>query len=76
VFVYEAALRATGGRTDGQTVVRAVEALGSSHPGALTLDGRLTFGPTRHDAPSFARYFAWDTTCSCFTYRSYSFTFD
>jgi ABC-type branched-subunit amino acid transport system substrate-binding protein len=76
MFVYEAALRSTGGRTDGQAVVRAVEALGSSHPGALTLDGRLTFGPTRHDAPTFARYFAWDTSCSCFTYRSYSFTFD
>jgi hypothetical protein len=76
LFVYEAALKATSGRTEGPAVVGAVEALGSSFSGALTLEGRLTFGPTRHDAPSFARYFSWEATCSCFRYRSYSFDFD
>ena len=75
LFVYEAALKATSGRTDGPAVVGAIEALGSSHPGALTLEGRLTFGPRRHDAPSYARYLSWDGGCSCFIYRSYAFSF-
>ena len=40
---------------------------------ALNLDGKDTFSHTQHDAPSLARYFAWDTGCSCFTYRSTTF---
>ncbi|MEY2475960.1 MAG: hypothetical protein QOG87_1275 [Actinomycetota bacterium] len=74
LFVYEAALKATGGRTDGAAITAAVEALGANHPGAMTLDGRLTFGRDRHDAPSSARYFAWDRGCTCFTYRPHTFT--
>jgi hypothetical protein len=70
LFVYDAALRATGGKTDGPLVGRAIEALGSSFVGALNLDGRVTYGPGRHDAPSLARYLAWDGGCSCFTYRA------
>lgn len=69
LFVYDAALRATGGKTDGPLVGRAIEALGSSFVGPLNLDGRDTYGPNRHDAPSLARYLAWDGGCSCFTYR-------
>jgi ABC-type branched-subunit amino acid transport system substrate-binding protein len=74
LFLYEIALKATGGRTDGQAIVGAIEALGSTYVSAMVLQGRTTFGRTRHDAPSLARYFAWDGGCSCFTYRPTTFT--
>jgi ABC-type branched-subunit amino acid transport system substrate-binding protein len=73
LFIYEIALKTTHGRTDGPAVVAAVEALGSTYVSALNLDGRDTFSHSQHDAPSVARYFAWDTGCSCFTYRSTMF---
>jgi ABC-type branched-subunit amino acid transport system substrate-binding protein len=69
LFAYEAALKATGGRTDGPAVVSAIEGFGSGYTSVMNLDGRMTFGPERHDGPSLARYFAWDGGCSCFTYR-------
>jgi ABC-type branched-subunit amino acid transport system substrate-binding protein len=73
LFIYEIALKATRGRADGSAVTTSVEALGSSYVSALNLDGRDTFSHTQHDAPSVARYFAWDKGCSCFTYRSTMF---
>ena len=69
MFVYEAALKATAGSTDGPSVVAAVEALGSSYVSAMMLDGRSKFTHSQHDAPYLARYVAWDGGCSCFTYR-------
>ena len=72
-FIYEIALKATHGRTDGPSVVAAVEALGTSYLSALNLEGKDTFSHAQHDAPSLARYFAWDTGCSCFTYRPTTF---
>lgn len=74
LFMYEAALKATGGRTDGPAVVAAIEALGSSYRGVMNLDGRMAFSPTLHDGPSLARYFAWDGGCRCFTYRNTTLT--
>jgi len=69
LFVYELALKATGGRTDGPAIGAAIEALGSSYVSAMNLAGRSTFSRAEHDAPSLARYFAWDGGCSCYTYR-------
>ena len=72
-FIYDLALKATHGNTSGPAVVAAVEALGTSYLSALNLEGKDTFSHSQHDAPSLARFFAWDTGCSCFTYRSYTF---
>ena len=69
MFVYELALKATHGNTNGPAVVAAIEALGSTYSAALLLDGKATFSRTQHDAPVVARYFAWDGGCSCYTYR-------
>jgi hypothetical protein len=69
LFVYEKALKATGGRTDGSLIAPAIEALGTSHISTLNLEGRAAFTHSKHDGPSLARYFAWDRGCSCFTYR-------
>ena len=74
LFAYEAALNATGGRTDGPLVVGAIEALGSTYTGVMNLEGRMTFSRTQRDAPSFARYFAFDSGCTCFTYRPTTLT--
>jgi hypothetical protein len=69
-FLYDLAVRANGGRTDGPGVARAIQAMGSSYLSVENLDGRAVFSPDQPDAPSLARYFAWTTACSCFTYRS------
>jgi hypothetical protein len=70
LFLYETALTATRGRSEGKGIVAAIEALGSSFTSVENLDGSSTFGRTRHDAPSHARHFAWTANCTCFTYRS------
>lgn len=72
-FIYDLALKATHGSTGGPGVVAAVEALGTTYLSALNLEGKDSFSHTQHDAPSLSRFFAWDTGCSCFTYRSYTF---
>jgi hypothetical protein len=72
-FIYDLALKASHGTTSGPGVVAAVEGLGTSYLSALNLEGRDSFSRTQHDAPSVARFFAWDTGCSCFTYRPYTF---
>lgn len=69
LFLYEAALTATNGRSDGPSVAAAIEALGSGQVSAASLDGAWTFGPGRHDGPSVIRPFAFDGGCGCFTYR-------
>ena len=65
--------KATHGNTGGPGIVAAVEALGTSYVSALNLEGKDSFSHAQHDAPSLSRFFAWDTGCSCFTYRSYTF---
>lgn len=72
-FIYDLALKSTHGNTSGPGVVAAVETLGTGYTSALNLEGKDSFSHTQHDAPSLARFFAWDTGCSCFTYRSYTF---
>jgi hypothetical protein len=69
LFLYEKALTTTRGHTDGKLVASAIEGVGPNFISALNLDGRSMYSPSQHDAPSLARYFAWDTGCSCFTYR-------
>lgn len=68
LFVYEEALRATGGVSDGRSVVAAIEGLGSSFNSAMNLDGRSVYGRLRHDAPALARSFTFDAACSCFKF--------
>ena len=71
-FLYQNAVTATGGAIDGAAVARAIQGLGATYSGALSLEGRLSFAPGRPDAPALARHFAWSDGCSCFTYRTYS----
>ena len=70
LFAYERALKANQGRSDGPSVIAAVEGFGTTFASALNLDGRSSFSGRRHDGPSQARHFAWTASCSCFTYRS------
>ena len=70
LFVYETALKATHGRATGRAVVDVIEGLGTTYVSAMTLEGKASFSPGKHDAPVLARYFAWDGGCSCYTYRS------
>lgn len=70
LFAYERALKATRGAAAGQGIVGAVETFGTSYVSAMTLEGRARLTPSVHDAPTLARYFAWDDGCSCYTYRS------
>ena len=74
LFAYETALKATGGRSDGPLVVAALEALGTSYTGVMNLDGRMSLSRTQHDAPTFARYFSFDSSCTCFVYRPATLT--
>jgi hypothetical protein len=72
LFVYEAALRAEGGRTDATDVANAIQALGTTYLSPMTLDGRTVLGPTRHDAPAVYRPWSWSASCSCFAYTGVS----
>jgi hypothetical protein len=69
MFLYERALKATGGRSDGPSVAAAIERLGTTDTSVTTLGGLATFGPGRHDAPVMARPWGWDTSCGCFKYQ-------
>jgi hypothetical protein len=69
-FLYQTAVAGNANQIDGRGVVAAIERLGSSFVSAENLNGKATFAPGHHDGPSLARYFTWDTGCSCFTYRS------
>jgi hypothetical protein len=68
LFLYEAALKGTGGRATPVDVARAV--LGLPYNSITALDGALAFSPTRHDGPNAWRPFKWETPCSCFVYTS------
>jgi hypothetical protein len=70
LFLYEVAVQATGGRVDGPLVGAAIEGVGAGFASAMNLDGRSTYSRSQHDAPTVARYFAWNPPCSCFTYRN------
>lgn len=70
VFLFEEAMQATGGRTDGPSIAAAIEAMGTKHASALTLDGSSSFGPGHHDAPTTARQFDYQAGCACFVYRA------
>jgi hypothetical protein len=66
-FVYELALRSTGGASQGSGVIAAVKALGTSFA-SLTNDGGSAFATSLPDAPRAARRLVWAGTCSCFQY--------
>ncbi|MNC97665.1 hypothetical protein D3C83_153910 [compost metagenome] len=44
--------------------------MGDSYPSASALDGKVRFQRGRHDAPVFARPWAWEAGCKCFAYTS------
>ena len=68
LFLYESALEATRGSSDGPSVVGAITALGDSHAGVAALEGRTHFDAGRRDAPSVYRQWGWVEDCSCFRY--------
>lgn len=70
LLLYESALLKQGGRNDGASVRAALESLGTQYASPLILDTRTTYTVQQHDAPSHARYFNWERSCSCFMYRS------
>ena len=68
VFLFEEAVDAAGGHTDGPSVTAAIEAMGTRHPSAITLDGTSDFGPGRHEGVTMARRFDYRADCQCVTY--------
>ncbi len=70
LFLYEVALKANQGRSDGAAIISTIESLGTGFTSVANLDGRSAFSKDRHDAPAQARHFAWTPGCSCFTYRT------
>jgi ABC-type branched-subunit amino acid transport system substrate-binding protein len=74
-FLYEAALAANGGNTEGYAVAAAIEGLGTSFSSAMLLEGRSRYGPGVHQAPVIYRHVAWDDGCGCFMYQSEEWAF-
>lgn len=68
LFLYEQALRRTGGAATGPPVVAAVQALGSSFQSTLNLDGKAIYGAARNDAVASARPLVYSDPCGCFVY--------
>ena len=67
-FVYEASLKATGGRTDQASVVAGIRSLGSSFVSTTNLDGQALHGPGRSDAIAAARPLIYADACGCWKY--------
>jgi len=68
LFLYQAALQATGGLTQPALVTRAIEGIGTAYQSPVTLGGQTSFGASKHDGPINYRPWDWATHCSCFTY--------
>lgn len=69
LFLYERALKATGGHSRLDAVVPTIESIGTGFESTINLDGRSVYGRTIRDAPARYRHFAWEDGCSCYTYR-------
>jgi hypothetical protein len=74
VFVYEAALRADGGNTDGTAISNAIAHLGNFQS-TLNLAGKSVFSDARrNNAPMVYKPINWDGGCHCFRYGHQTFT--
>jgi ABC-type branched-subunit amino acid transport system substrate-binding protein len=67
VFVYERALDATGGSSNGSQILSAIQSLGTSFASTMNLGGSV-FGKNRRDAVSVERPLLWREACSCYAY--------
>lgn len=67
LFVYERALLARHGDSDGSGAVAAVKQLGTSFA-SLTNQGGSAFSPELPDAPRTMRHLVYTGTCKCFRY--------
>ncbi len=67
-FVYEAALKASGGRVDAASVVAGIRGLGSSYTSVTNLAGEAQFSPGRSDAIVSARPLVYADACACWRY--------
>ena len=67
-FLYEASLKATGGRTDLESVVAGIRGLGSSFESITNLGGQALHGPGRSDAIAAARPLVYAEACGCWKY--------
>jgi hypothetical protein len=75
LFLYERALKLTGGNSDGVAVSNAIASLGSKFQSTLNLYGRSTYsGARRNNAPEVYKPINWDGNCSCFRYGHQTFT--
>ncbi len=73
VFVYEAALKADGGNSDGQAISNAISNLGNFQS-TLNLYGKSVFSSARrNDAPEYYKPINWDGGCHCFRYGSQTY---
>jgi hypothetical protein len=68
LFLFEAALEATAGRSEGAVVVEAIAELGDRYSGVSAHDGRTFFAADARDAPAAYRQWGWISECSCFQY--------
>ena len=70
LFLYEAALRRTGGDERAASVAAAIGALGSTHAGVGVHETRTSFAGGRREAPAVYRAWSYVGDCSCFRFRS------
>ena len=70
LFLYEAALRRTGGDDRATSVAAAIAALGTSHEGVGVHETRTSFAGGRREAPAVYRAWSYVGDCSCFRFRS------
>lgn len=68
LFVLERGLLGAGGAIDGPSIVRGVQAMGTSFESASKLDGAAAFGAGRNDAVLSARPLVWVDVCKCYDY--------
>jgi hypothetical protein len=65
-FALEAALLASGGRSDAASLTAALDSLQGGSP--IALGEALQFTPRRHDGPSQFAVFGYQAACTCFGY--------
>ena len=68
VFLYEAALKASGGQSSGTAIATAVAGLGTTYAAPGVLAGSTRLGSDRRYGPAQARPFAFVESCSCFRF--------
>lgn len=69
-FFLEDGMKRSNGRSDGASLVAALEGLGTAHVSPFNLAGATLYDATHHDGPTHFAIFRYQTGCSCFRYSS------